>query len=243
MSRVLLPRPAGSDADAALLQRAGVEVVADPYLEIMPLLDAPAMAERQRLAALLPLAALVITSARALAAFVDHCEVDRRAIVYAIGSTSARAARDAGFTDIRMPEDGADNVALVRRIARDRPTSLVIPRSSAAASAFVDDLRALGIVVHAAVLYATNPVEQAPPSVPALAAGDFDAVIMRSGSAGRAVARFVPVWPASTRVIAAGRATALVLRELGLPVSAIATHPDSATVVATALRTIGGTHD
>lgn len=243
MTKVLLPRPAGSDADAALLQRAGVEVVADPYLEIMPLLDESTMAERRRLASLLPSAALVITSARALSAFIDFCEVDRSATVYAIGSTSANAARAAGFTDVRVPEDGADNLALVRRIARDQPTTLVVPRSSAAASSFLDDLRALGIEVHSAVLYSTTTVDQVPPSAQALAAGEFDAVILRSGSAGRAVARFVPVWPTATRIIAAGRATALVLRDLGLPVAAIATHPDSATVVATALRTLGGTHD
>lgn len=243
MTRVLLPRPAGSDADAALLERAGVEVVADPYLEIMPLLDEATMAARRELAALLPEAALVITSARALSSLIDFCEVDRAAIVYAIGATSAKAATAAGFSDVRTPDDGADNLALTRRITRDEPSVLVIPRSSAAPVSFVDDLRALGIEVHAAVLYATTPVVEPPPSVQSLASGDFDAVILRSGSAARAVAGFVPQWPASTRIVAAGRATALVLRELGLPVAAIATHPDSATVVATALRTIGGSHD
>ncbi len=243
MTSVLLPRPAGTDADAALLERAGIQVIADPYVEIRPLLDENSMAERRRLAALLPAAALVITSARALAALIDFCDVDRSGTVYAIGGTSAKAARSAGFDDVRLPDDGADNLALTRRIARDQPLSLVIPRSSAAASSFPDDLRALGIYVHSAVLYSTTTVEVAPASAAALAAGVFDAVIMRSGSAVRAVAKFVPEWPSGTRIIAAGRSTALVLRNLGLPVAAIAAHPDSATVVATALRTLGGTHD
>ena len=240
MTTVLLPRPAGTDADAALLERAGVTPVADPYVEIRQLVDAAAMAERVRLAALLPTAALVITSARALGALIDHVEVDRTTRVYAIGATSANACRAAGFTHLHTPDDGADNVALTRLLARERPAEIVIPRSSAAPSSLVDDLRALGIDVHDAVLYSTTTIAEQPPSVAALAAGDFDAVIVRSGSAARALAHYVSEWPVLTRVIAAGRSTALVLREVGIPVSAIATQPDSASVVATTLRTIGG---
>ena len=245
MSHVLLPRPAGSDADEALLVRAHVDVVADPYIEIMPILDEASMSERRRLAALLPSAALVITSARALSAFADFCELERSGVVYAIGKTSAAACRNAGFNDVRVPEDGSDNVALARLIAHDRPAAVVVPRSSAAASTFLEDLAALGIEVAAAVLYATSTVTSPPQSVTALAAGVFDAVIVRSGSAARALASFVPQWPDRTRVVAAGRPTALVLRELGIPVSAIATQPDSATVVATTLKTLeqGEQHD
>ncbi len=240
MTTVLLPRPAGTDADATLLERHGVSPVADPYVEIIPLLDEATMAARRRLAALLPDAALVITSARALRALIDHTDVDRGTRVYAIGTTSANACRQAGFPDVRMPEDGANNVALTRLLARELPAAIVIPRSSAAPSSLVDDLRALGITVHDAVLYATSTVPEAPASVPVLRAGGFDAVIVRWGSAARALARFVPDWPALTRVVAAGRSTALVLRELGIPVSAIAAQPDSATVVATTLRTLEG---
>lgn len=240
MTTVLLPRPAGTDADAALLERSGVTPVADPYVEILPLLDEATMAARQRLAGLMPAAALVVTSVRALRALIDHVEVDRGTRVFAIGPTSAAACTDAGFADVRVPEDGADNVALTRLLAREHPEAIVIPRSSAAPSSLVDDLRGLGITVHDAVLYATMTIRQAPSTVAALCAGDIDAVIVRSGSAARALAHFVPAWPSHTRVIAAGRSTALVLREVGIPVSAIATQPDSASVVATTLRTIGG---
>lgn len=245
MTRVLLPRPAGSDADASLLERAGVDVVPDPYIEITPILDEDSMVQRRELASLLPEAALVVTSARALAALIDFCDVDRSTVVYAIGGASATASRNAGFTDVRMPEDGANNVALTRLLAHDRPASVVIPRSAAAPTTLVDDLRSLGLEVHQAELYTTLTVLHRPASVAMLAEGEFDAVIVRSGSAARALHAFVPVWPTTTRVIAAGRPTALVLRELDMPVSAIAAQPDSATVVATTLRTlgIGGPHD
>lgn len=245
MTTILLPRPAGADADAVLLERAGIDVVADPYIEITPILDELTMAERRRLAACLPASALVITSARALSSLVDFCDVDRSGTVYAIGPTSADACRAAGFTDVRLPEDGANNVALTRLIAGERPASVVIPRSSAAPSSLVDDLAALGITVHHAMLYTTATVDRRPDSADALAADAFDAVIVRSGSAARALAHHVPAWPTQTRIVAAGRSTALVLRELGLPVSAVAAQPDSHTVVHTLMNAlgIGGSHD
>lgn len=245
MTAVLLPRPAGSDADAGLLERAGVTVVADPYIATIPLLDADSMAARRRLSSALPDAALVVTSARALSSFIDFCEVDRSCTVFAIGPTSAAAARAAGFADVRLPDDGADNVSLVRLIARHQPVAIVIPRSTAAPSGLTDDLAAIGITVHQERIYATLPVEQPPTSVAALAAGAFDAVIVRSGSVVRALAQFVPHWPRRTAVVAGGRPSSLVLRELGMPVSAIAERPDAATVVATtlALLGIGEAHD
>lgn len=245
MTAVLLPRPAGSDADTGLLERAGVVVVADPYISTIPLLDADSMAARRRMAAALPDAALVVTSVRALSSFIEFCEVDRTSTVFAIGPASAAAARAAGFVDVHMPDDGADNVALVRLIARHRPDAIVIPRSTAAPSGLTDDLAALGIELHQERIYTTLPVEQRPDSADALAAGAFDAVIVRSGSAARALAQFVPHWPGRTAVVAGGRPSSLVLRELGMPVSAIAERPDPATVVATtlALLGIGEAHD
>lgn len=239
MTTVLLPRPAGSDADAGLLEQHGVTVVADPYIETLPLLDEPTMRARRELAAHLPEAALVITSVRALHALIDFCEVDRSATVYAIGTSSAAAAREAGFGDVRVPEDGANNIALTRLIGADKPSAVVIPRSTAAPSTLTDDLAALGLPVHQARLYSTAPVAQRPPSADDLAAGAFDAVVVRSGSAARAIAAYVPSWPGNTAIVAGGRPTAAVLREVGLPVSAIAERPDAPTVVATTLHLLG----
>lgn len=239
MTAVLLPRPAGSDADAALLENAGITVVADPYIATIPLLDAESMAARRRLAAALPEASLVVTSVRALSSFIDFCEVDRASTVFAIGPSSATAARAAGFTDVRVPEDGSDNVALTRLIARHQPAAIVIPRSTAAPSGLTDDLAAIGIEVHQERIYTTLPVDERPTSADALAAGAFDAVIVRSGSAARALAQFVPQWPGRTAVVAGGRPSSLVLRELGMPVSAISDRPDAATVVATTLVLLG----
>lgn len=239
MTTVLLPRPAGADADAPLLEQHGVGVVADPYIATVPLLDPESMAARRRLAAELPRAALVITSARALSAFIDFCEVDRASRVFAIGATSATAARNAGFLDVRVPEDGSDNVALARLIAHEHPDAIVIPRSTAAPTALTEDLAELGIDVLQARIYATERVVHRPASADALAGGGYDAVIVRSGSAARALAHFVPVWPQATAVVAGGRPSSLVLRELGIPVSAIAERPDAATVVHTTLALLG----
>lgn len=245
MTTVLLPRPAGSDADAGLLERSGVTVVSEPWIETFPMLDDASMLSRRDLASRLPAAALVITSARALSAFIDFCEVERSATVFAIGATSAAAARSAGFLDVRMPDEGANNVALTRLIAAAQVSCVVIPRSTAAPMSLTDDLRALGIEVHQARLYTTETVTERPSSAAAIEAGAFDAVIVRSGSAARALAHFVRVWPGHTAIVAGGKPTAHVLREVGLPVSAIAEHPDTACVVNTTLSLlgVGGPHD
>lgn len=239
MTTVLLPRPAGSDTDAGLLEQAGVVVVADPYIATTPLLDAESMAARRRLAAELPAAALVVTSVRALGSLIDYCDVDRASTVFAIGPASAAAARAAGFTDVLVPSDGADNVALVRLIAHHRPVAVAIPRSTVAPAGFTNDLEALGIDVHQVHIYSTSTVDVRPASADALAAGAFDAVIVRSGSAARALAQFVPRWPSTTAAVAGGRPSSLVLRELGIPVAAISGSPDAATVVATTLELLG----
>lgn len=245
MTTVLLPRPTGSDADAGLFERLGISVIADPYIETFPILDEASMRARRELAARMPASALVVTSVRALSAFLDFCEAERTGIVFAIGAASAAAARAAGFGDVRMPDDGAHNVALTRLIASAEVSSVVIPRSTAAPMSLTEDLRALGIEVHDARLYSTGPVEQRPESAAAIERGEIDAVIVRSGSAARALAQFVQVWPGSTAIVAGGKPTATVLREVGLPVSAIAEHPDADCVVSTTLTVLGlgGTHD
>lgn len=239
MSTVLLPRPAGSDADSGLLQQAGVTVVADPYIATVPMLDSDSMDARRRLAATMPRASLVVTSVRALSALIDFCDVDRSAEVFAIGPASAAAATAAGFRHVWAPKDGADNVALIRLIARHKPEALAIPRSTAAPAGLSEDLRSLGFELHEERLYTTAPVEVRPHSADALAAGAFDAVIVRSGSAARALAQFVPTWPSATAVVAGGRPSSSVLRELGIPVSAIADRPDAASVVAATLTVLG----
>lgn len=239
MTTVLLPRPAGSDGDADGLERHGVKVIADPYIVTTVREDDESAAERIRMAEFLPAAALVITSRRALSSFIEHCSVPRASVVYAIGSASAAAALEAGFTDVRWPDDGAHTDALVRRIAQDRPSDVVIPRSAAASSSLVFGLRELGIRVHTAVLYDTAVVDHEPASTTALRKGSIDAVVVRSGSAARALAAFVPDWPVATRIVAGGIPTAAVLRELGLPVDAISDHPDASTVVATTLKMLG----
>lgn len=239
MTTVLLPRPSGVDADAALLQRAGVHVLADPFIETVVRTDAQSLLARQQLVDQLPAAALVVTSVRALQAFIAHCEVPRNCTVYAIGPASASAAREAGFADVRLPTAGARNDALVERIALDMPTAVVIPRSSAAPSSLVSQLSARHIAVHVAVLYDTRPVATAPAAVAVLMSEQVDAVIVRSGSAARALAAFVSEWPRATRVVAAGEPTAAVLGAVGLPVDAVAANPDSATVVTMTLQLLG----
>jgi uroporphyrinogen-III synthase len=134
---------------------------------------------------------------------------------------------------------------LLERISVDRPSSVVLPRSAAAGSTLVDGLHSTKTRVESAVLYDTKPVSHEPTSLTALRAGGIDAVIVRSGSAARALAARVPLWPGGTRIVAGGEPTATVLASLGMPVDAVAQQPDPETVVATTLGIlgIGASHD
>ena len=237
MKRVLLPRPAGRDEDAELLREIGFEPVSDPYIEVFFLNDEKTIASL--IAALEPRSyqptpALVLTSSRALisvaAQLTERLDVSRIE-TFAIGPTTAATCLKYGLQRARSPKTRFDHRGLLELLEQERPASIVLPRSGAASDSFVEKIEALGIGVTAATTYDTRTVAVEPVTVAELRRGEFDAVVVRSGSAARALRHFVPDWPQGTKIVAGGDSTAAVLVELGLPVAITSQDSTSFSVV------------
>lgn len=179
--------------------------------------------ERRDLAATLPAhAAVAFTSAAAVEVYA-RLTPDRSAAIFAVGDATARAALDAGFTAVRSA--AGDGRALVELIAADPPVSLLWPR--AAAPAF--DLAAAlsGIVAVASVaVYETRAVDPVP-------APDFDAVLIHSPRAARALAESLPPGSAAgRRALALSSAVAAPLQALPFAEVRVAAHPDETHLLA-----------
>lgn len=234
MKSVLLPRPAGDDGDAPRLAALGLEVVRDPYVEVVELRGREADVVRSRLLEALvgPGAILVATSARAVTSLFPKGPGSVAAPVAAVGAATAEACRMLGFEDVRIPSIGSSNAALLELLSAMPPGTAVMPQSSAAPHDLPQALVELGWNVASGVTYEVKTVGSVPPSAERLVAGGFTAVVVRSGSAARALASFVRTWPPATAVIAAGEPTAEALREAAIPVTSVAHDPGAEGVVA-----------
>lgn len=234
--KVLLVRADSTpDDDRRALEASGADVTADAYITVAPASDAAA-ADRARclLVALAgPGAWLILTSAagiRALDALVGSTVV-RGALVNAqdaggrfaaVGPASAAALTAHGVDDVVMPVGAHTASALLELLDTYVPSVAVLPRSSIGGELLPHTLAAHGWTVVSHVVYDTATVASRPSSADLLAGGHFDAVVLRSPSAARAVAHFVGKLPSTTAVIAGGPTTASQARRLGLRVTHVA---------------------
>jgi uroporphyrinogen-III synthase len=232
--RVLLVRADGTpDDDGRALRARGLDVTAQAFIEVTHCSDphAPDRARGLLVAATVPTAWFVVTSAAGVRAIVSILGVDetRRGLVHAqergarfaaVGPTSAGALRDLGVADVVVPERSHTASALLDLLRPVGPATAVLPRSSIGDSLLPSTLEARGWAVVSQVLYETAACPTPPPAAAQLHAGEFDAVVLRSPSAARAVSQLAGPLPLSTRVIAGGPTTALAARRLGIRVSA-----------------------
>ncbi|SYZ32970.1 Uroporphyrinogen decarboxylase [Propionibacterium australiense] len=238
---VLLIRPDGNERDAAALDAHGIASSIDPYL-VNRACDDPMPA--RRLVGLLSAAgaqtALVITSPRTW----GHLEAAagagplERAVATALNQGLRVFATGRGTLDT-LPEALADRaetaptakalVELLNDIVLPQIRALpmpvveplaILPGSRIARAELPEGLRAGGWRVMQLPVYTTDSRPEAPTSVGALARGAYSAVLLRSSSAARALARFAGPEGigAGTRVIGAGPTTSATARELGLDV-------------------------
>lgn len=230
---VLLVRSeATPDRDGQALAALGFAVVSDPYLRVQTCVDTDAHARAHSLLDALQGAPawLILASAaglRALRDLVGDRDVARRLTSVpnlrfaAVGPTSAAALAELGATGVVTPRAHTAS-SLLDRLAAEAPARAVLPRSSIADAVIPQTLHARGWEVVAQTLYETSPVAVAPRTVEALRSGEFSAIVLRSPSAARAVARFAGSLPTSTRVVAGGPTTALAASRLGMRVCAVA---------------------
>jgi uroporphyrinogen-III synthase len=232
---VLLIRAASAgDLDAQALLDLGVDATADPYIDVTPCTDVEAGEEVTELFGALeqPNAWFILTSAAGIRALNEIGGEDLVAITLqqaqergvkfaAVGPTSAQVLHDLGITQVLSPETLHTAAELVELLSTQAVGTAVIPRSAIGASYLPDSLTQLGWDVVQRTVYETTTVTETPMSASFLKAGDFDAVVVRSPSAARALFEHCGTVPASTAVVATGPTTAAALEQLGCHVSAI----------------------
>ncbi len=163
----------GAARTAARLAALGYEPVVAPLLAIRPLPDALAQAP-----AFATVAALAFTSPNGVEAFAALTPELRDRPVFAVGDATAEAAREVGFTDARS---AAGDIHALAALIADSPIHglILVPGAREPAG----DLPALlpDHAVRRLPVYAAEETDAAAPA-------DFDAVLLHSPRAARALA-------------------------------------------------------
>lgn len=200
--RIVVTRPQDdSERTAAALREQGHIVVVAPLLRV----------EHLPLTLNQTYGAVVITSANAVAAIVDHPA--RAALIalplYAVGKRSAEVAQAAGFPDIHVA--GGDMDDLVRLIAEQRPDArapLLYLAGEDRSGDLIAELAVHGVAADLAVVYRAVPIPFSAELIGAVQSGAVDTVLHYSR---RSAEQFI------TGAKVAGIATqALRLRQLCL---------------------------
>lgn len=202
--RLMITRPeADARPLAAALAARGIEALIEPLLDIR-ILDGvkPDTSGVQ---------GLLITSANGVRAFA-HCRSDRTLRVFAVGDASARAAREAGFTDVESANGDVDDLArlVVARADRQAGAFLHVAGSKVAGD-LAGLLKAAGLGYRRAVLYEARTVSKfSADGQAALTAGTLDGVLFFSP---RTAATFVTLATSATLEAACSSLRAYCLSE------------------------------
>jgi len=203
----------GADRTAERLTGLGHTPLVVPLLEIRPLDVALDLSGVQ---------ALAFTSLNGVAAFAA-LSPDRSLPVFAVGDATARAARDAGFASVRSAEGSLNDLATLIR-AGASGLSILHPGAAEPAgdlSAAVGDTARLRSVA----VYGARETRVEPP-------GDWEAALVHSPRAGRALAALMQGRPNLPVVIAISAAAADPLRTTGFAEVRIAAAPTEAALLA-----------
>jgi uroporphyrinogen-III synthase len=214
----------GAAATAARLEALGFAAVVESVLEARP-----------RSGAVIDLSdveALAFTSAAGVAAFSVLTPV-RDHPVFAVGDATAKAAREAGFADVRSADGDAAALASLIAGAALGPTrglgrGIVLCPGAAEPAADLPGLLAdSGVAARALAVYETHETPPAPPPA------NLFGVLVHSAKAARAVARRLSGAEASAlTVLAISAAAAAPLAGLGLRRLAVAARPNETALLA-----------
>ena len=206
----------GAARTAARLTALGYEPVVAPLLTIRPLPEALSQAPD-----FATVAALAFTSPNGVAAFADLTPDLRDRPVFAVGDATAEAARDAGFTDARSA--AGDIHALARLIAASPVQGLIL---APGAREPAGDLPALlpDHVIQRLPIYAAEETH-------AVAPPDFDAVLLHSPRAARALATVLTPDVAQRLAVCISAAAATPLSALSFTEIRTAEAPDETSML------------
>ncbi|HEX9460959.1 MAG TPA: uroporphyrinogen-III synthase, partial [Alphaproteobacteria bacterium] len=225
--RILITRPRDDAAGlAAKLTAAGHEVISEPMLEIRSLPDVVLDLEGVQ--------AILFTSANGVRMFAALDE--RRDLpVFAVGDSTARAARDAGFSQVESAGGDVDDLV---RLARERlqPTAGAVLHAAGrdVAGDLAGGLSAAGFEVRRAVLYTAEPVGAfSPATAAALRDGQIELVILYSARTAETFRQLIEAAGLSTAVrgraaIGLSRAALEPVANLPWAVLEAASRPDEA---------------
>ena len=149
-------------------------------------------------------------------------EDNQRINFAAIGSGSAQALEFAGATEVLVPAEQSSR-GLLDLLDTYRPSTAILPQGNLARSVLSEGLRGKGWQVHTGVVYLNSPVKVTPVAAGGILQGDFSLIILRSPSAARALAHFLPnsILP----VICGDSYTAESAAELSLNIMGVADDP------------------
>ncbi|HQR89114.1 MAG: uroporphyrinogen III synthase [Caulobacter sp. 12-67-6] len=185
----------GAESTARRVEALGFQARVDPLLEIVfldPVVD------------LSGIAALAFTSANGVEAFA-RLTAGRDLPVFAVGETTTRAARAAGFA--KPASADGDVEALAALIARARPGPLLCAGASEPAVDLPARLQAEGLTARALPVYAA--LDRSPTSETLAALAGFDAALLHSPRAARGLAAVLESAPApALRVLCLSQAVA-----------------------------------
>jgi len=226
---VLLTRPqAASERLAERLEKAGLQPLIAPALRIDPVTDPRG----------LPAAPshLAFTSMPAVQRYATLTD-DRRAAVFAVGTSTAQAAREAGFAEVLAADGSSRSLLDLIRIHVPREAGLILhPRGRESVGDIAATLSAEGRVAAERVLYAAEPVLSLPGL--ALRALTNDAVGWGPFFSARSVRALADLLPARSlagcrhmRCVAISPRVAAELAGVGAQVIVAVDHPSEEAVM------------
>ncbi len=169
----------GAAATAARVRALGLEPLIAPLLTINP--EAATLN-------LDPFETLAFTSSQALLHLPPHLPRDRR--VFAVGDTTANAARRAGFTDVLSAEGDVNTLAAL--ILAERPLAVVHLSAQKTAGDLVRQLADAGLPARRVTVYHAEPSKTLSPTVlQAMQTGALTAVLIHSPQGGQIAAALI----------------------------------------------------
>lgn len=201
----------GASATASRLRERGCKVLVAPLLRIRRLAVAPEDLDRDLDGA----TAIVFTSTNGVSAFADLSPA-RNGPVFAVGDTTAQAARDAGFNAVESADgDVKALAALILSRRAGRAGDILYVGAAEPAGDLTGVLAAGGVNLRSRAVYASEPVAPSEETLEGLS--DLDLVLVHSPRAGRILAEILAAHPTPTlKALCISPAVAETLTNAGL---------------------------
>lgn len=244
--RLLVPVTAERRHLAQRLADAGAVIEEAEFIEIVPTEDTESLENATLAWCSGDFDWLVVTSRNALAAMQSIAKArgmslgapHPEALVATVGGGTRIACEDAGLTVSLMPEWRQNARGIVEEFPEGSGRVLA-PLGNLAASVLSDGIAAKGWQVSTVEAYRTiDGAGVGRATREQLAEGEFDAVLLTSGSVARRFAATSPELPEHTLVIAIGDTTAATARAAGVNVSAVAAAPSYDGIVESLLQAL-----